>query len=627
MNLRAPIFIVLLLASFSLAAAEYIESFHSDIEISRNGDLHVIETIVVKAEGTQIRRGIYRDFPTRYQDSRGNDHVVGFVVLAVKRDGSDEPFHLKDRSNGKRVYIGDANVILSPGFYEYQISYRTTRQLGFFDDFDELYWNVTGTDWAFSIDQASAMVTLPGAIEDFNLTGYTGPRGSTAQDLTYRRVDSNRVYFETSQPLGRREGLTIVAGWPKGIIDEPSDVQRRAWFIEDNKPTLIVVAGAIVLLVYYWLAWLRVGKDPEAGVIVPHYQAPAGYSPASMRYVQAMDYDKKCFTAAIVNLAVKGAVEINDDDGDFNVIKKQGLTPSLAPGESQVLEGLFGDGSGDISITRSNHSILSKAIKQHKKSLNDDYNHKYFETNRWFLAPGILLTIAVVALTIKSIGSVETIFNTIFIGVFTMMPLLMLFTMFRGLRRRGVSGKIQIAVNAIAVFGMIGFIKASDLPIGEFTESASWLLVAAIVLMLMASYFFSQWLKAPTLAGRRLLDKIEGFKHYLKVAEEEEIALQGAPEFTTDIYETYLPYAIALDLENEWTAKLNHAITLGIVDQSYARPGWYHGRSDSATHFSSTLSSSFDSAIASSSVAPGSSSGSSGGSSGGGGGGGGGGGW
>jgi uncharacterized membrane protein len=124
-----------------------------------------------------------------------------------------------------------------------------------------------------------------------------------------------------------------------------------------------------------------------------------------------------------------------------------------------------------------------------------------------------------------------------------------------------------------------------------------------------------------------LLDKIEGFKHYLRVAEEDEIALRDAPTFTTDLYEAYLPYAIALDLENEWTAKLDRAIAAGLVAQGYSQPGWYRSGSHRHTHFSSSLSNSLNSAIASSSVAPGSSSGSSGGSSGGGGGGGGGGGW
>jgi uncharacterized membrane protein len=177
------------------------------------------------------------------------------------------------------------------------------------------------------------------------------------------------------------------------------------------------------------------------------------------------------------------------------------------------------------------------------------------------------------------------------------------------------------------MFIFFGFFFHSGFPFDEFAEGVPIPLLGGLIAMLAMHYFFYQWLKAPTLAGRRLLDQIEGFKHYLQVAEDDEIALQGAPEFSADIYETYLPYAIALDLENEWTAKLNRAVAAGLVERSYSHPGWYHAGSRSGSHFSSALAGSFASAIASSSVAPGSSSGSSGGSSGGGGGGGGGGGW
>jgi hypothetical protein len=288
MNPGKLTFLLLLLLSAPLAAEEYIESFHSDIEVRRNGDLLVTETILVKAEGKSIRRGIFRDFPTRYETGDGRDLVVGFEVLTVTRDGRTEPFDIRNQANGKRVYIGDKNVYLSPGFYEYQISYLTTRQLGFFDDFDELYWNVTGTGWNFRIDQASALVTLPDTVTDFQLSGYTGAQGERGQNFEYRRASNNQVYFTTSQPLGRYQGLTIVAGWPKGLISEPNASQRRAWFFEDNQSSLVIAAGALALLAYYLTLWHWFGRDPEAGIIIPRYQAPEGYSPASMRFIERM---------------------------------------------------------------------------------------------------------------------------------------------------------------------------------------------------------------------------------------------------------------------------------------------------------------------------------------------------
>ena len=619
--------ILLLLLSASVTAAEYIESFHSDIEVQRNGELLVTETIRVHGEGKLIKRGIYRDFPTRYEDIRGRHHTVGFELLSVQRDKRSEAFHTTNLSNGIRVYIGDSDVYLPVGFHDYQIRYRSSRQLGFFADFDELYWNVTGTGWAFDIHQASARVTLPDAASNLSLSGYTGPQGSTGQNLEFRRSGDNQAYFETTQPLARYEGLTIVTGWPKGLVQEPDAARQRAWFIADNKASIIIIVGTLALLIYYLLLWRWLGQDPPAGVIIPQYRSPPGYSPASMRFIERMGYDKTCFTTAIINLAVKGALDINEDGGDFKLVKTGPARTALAAGESEVIDGLFAGGDDMISIVRSNHGVLSTAISKHKKSLKRDYEKNYFKTNSWLVVPGILATLLIAASAIANLPSEEIIMKTVFLGIFTMIPLAVIYSSINRVLRMGKNGIVRYGIFLVPMVIFFGFFFNAGFPFVEFAKDVPIPLVGGLVAMLAMHYFFYQWLKAPTLAGRRLLDQIEGFKHYLQVAEDDEIALQGAPEFNTEIYETYLPFAIALNLENEWTAKLNRAIAAGAVESSYSRPGWYHTHGRSRSHFSSALASSFDSAIASSSIAPGSSSGSSGGSSGGGGGGGGGGGW
>jgi len=619
--------LLLLLLPVTLPAAEYIESFHSDIQIQRNGDLLVTETIRVYAEGAIIRRGIYRDYPTRYQDQHGRQLNVGFELLSVKRDNRAEPHHSESRANGMRVYIGERNVYLEPGFYQYEIHYRTTRQLGFFDDFDELYWNVTGNNWEFEIRHATAQVTLPGAAETISLTGYTGRQGSTVQNLDWRRLNDSQLYFETTQPLPRHAGLTIVSGFPKGLITEPDEAQRRAWFIEDNKSAIIVVTGMLGLLIYYLLLWHWVGRDPQAGVVIPRYRAPAGYSPASMRFIERMGYDKTCFTSAIINLAVKGAIEIGGDDGDFQLKKTGPARTPLAAGETQVVDGLFAGGNNHVSIEKTNHSILSAAIAQHKRSLKRDYEKQYFRTNSWLVLPAVLATLAIIVAAIANLQSQEMIFKTVFLGMFTLIPLSIIYTALKRIISMGRNGFLRYGIFLAPMFIFFGFFFTSGFPLMDFAEGVPLSLVIGLVSMIALHYFFYQWLKAPTLAGRRLLDQVDGFKHYLQVAEEDEIALQGAPRFSSEIYETWLPFAIALDLENEWTKKLDRAVAAGAVAGGYSQPGWYHGRSHSDRHFSTTLAGSFNSAIASSSIAPGSSSGSSGGSSGGGGGGGGGGGW
>ena len=148
----------------ALAADERIRAYHGEIRIASDASMTVTETIEVQAEGNQIRRGIYRDFPTDYRDRYGNHYKVPFTVVSVTRDGKPEPWFIESRSNGVRVYMGDANTLLATGVYRYELTYRTDRSIGYFEDHDELYWNVTGTDWAFPIDVASARVVLPGRV-------------------------------------------------------------------------------------------------------------------------------------------------------------------------------------------------------------------------------------------------------------------------------------------------------------------------------------------------------------------------------------------------------------------------------------------------------------------------------
>ncbi len=119
------------------------------------------ETISVQAAGIDIDHGIYRDIPLFYQDRAGKRYTVPFDIVSLFRDGSKEPYRTVDQSNGVRVYFGSATYELPSGPHTYQFRYRVNRVLGYFPDYDQLYWNVTGNGWRFPIDVATATVLLP----------------------------------------------------------------------------------------------------------------------------------------------------------------------------------------------------------------------------------------------------------------------------------------------------------------------------------------------------------------------------------------------------------------------------------------------------------------------------------
>ncbi|HVQ08501.1 MAG TPA: DUF2207 domain-containing protein [Allosphingosinicella sp.] len=201
------------------ADGERILSFTSDIEVRRDASLDVTETIRIAARGDEFRHGLYRDFPTRNRRA-GRILEAGFEVAGVTRDGRSEPWRTEPLEGGVRLRIGDAGISLAPGTHTYRIRYRTTRQIGSFEGYDELYWNVTGNGWAFAIDRAEVRVRLPARVRFGNRAYYTGATGSTESDARVTAERPGEISIAAARRLGPEEGLTIAVAWPKGIVRE-----------------------------------------------------------------------------------------------------------------------------------------------------------------------------------------------------------------------------------------------------------------------------------------------------------------------------------------------------------------------------------------------------------------------
>ena len=177
---------------------ERILAFTSDVTVARNGDYDVTETIRVVSLADRIKHGLERDFPTSYRNRLGQKTRVSFDVVAVSRDGRPEHYELIDLSNGVRVRMGEAETLLPPGEHVYVIRYRTSRQIGYHDGYDEVYWNVTGNGWVFPIDMAEARITLPSPVRFGDRAVYTGPDGSTAHDAAVIEERPGFIHFRTT---------------------------------------------------------------------------------------------------------------------------------------------------------------------------------------------------------------------------------------------------------------------------------------------------------------------------------------------------------------------------------------------------------------------------------------------
>ena len=640
---RLSWFACLLLLPFSAKAqSESILDYHSDVQVHDDGRMEVRETIRVRSAGDRIRHGIYRDFLTRYTDRLGNRYVVGFEVLAATRDRALENWHVQDLSNGKRVYLGRSDYLLPPGEHTYSISYTTTRELGFFDDHDELFWNVTGNGWIFAIEHASAIVRLPKSIsvDQVHLDGFTGPQGSTARELSTAKQSDGSVAFEAEHPLGAFQGLTVLLTWPKGYVTAPTPEEKLRYFIEDNSDAALAAGGLAVIVLYYLVVWFLVGRDPAPGTIVALYEPPPGISPAAMRYLVRMGYDDKTFASAVLDMAVKGYVQIREQAGSY-ALNRTKLSPQALSPEETAADTLF-NGCASIWLHDENHTQISAAIRAMKAWLKNAEYKIYFLTNGRYMLPAILVSIAmqtgIVLLQAPQkmiLAAVLTVWLTAWsfgVAAMLLVAIRLWKSAFEGGEVKSALKTQAIAITAISI-PVLGF-EAVGLYI--LATSTSVVVVFTLLVSVLVHVFFHQLLKAPTKAGRNVLDKIEGFKRFLSAVDGDRMNRLGLPANTPEVFEKYLPYALALDVEHAWAERfsgvLNGATQAPGQNSAGYSPSWYSGSAWSslgAAGFANSLGSSFSQAIASSSSAPGSTSGGSGngGGSGGGGGGGGGGGW
>ena len=386
------------------------------------------------------------------------------------------------------------------------------------------------------------------------------------------------------------------------------------------------MAGSVLLCLYYLKTWWRVGRDPAKGTIIPRFEAPKDLSPAAVRFIRRMGYDRKILPVAVVSMAVKGFLTIlESDDGVYNLKRTNAGTDVLSPGERRAANQLFSGDRQQIELKNAQHRRIQAAIKALRTSLSAEYEKTHFLRNVRYFVPGIIITLVILSGVVMSASEWGgVLFMAVWLSGWSVGVYFLALMVVRAWRSRKVGGAVFITLFALPffageLFGLVVVALAVP-PLGLL------LLVFAIGMDIA----FYHLLKAPTLAGRRVMDEIDGLEMYLAVAEKDRLNLINPPDRTPEHFEALLPYALALDVENQWSEQFADVLATAAVSgqpSRYHTPHWYSGNTV-LSGLAANLGNSFANSVSASSSAPGSSSGSGGGgSSGGGGGGGGGGGW
>ena len=569
--------ILLITSSFSLfSQSERVLSFHSDIKVDTSSVITVKESIKIYATGTVFKRGIRRTIPIERIDSLGNKSKLDYKILSVEKDGKVSKYHIENGSSEITIFVGEKSVFLNEGEYDYTITYRMSGQIGFFGNYDEIYWNVNGFKWDLPFDQVSSQITLPAGGKIIQNSCYTGRYGSNSANCSSTILSDKSIRFSVDN-ISAGENLTISVGFNKGLVHRPPPPPPPTFF---QKFGALILGSlmSFLLLFYYGFTWLKFGIDPVKPTVFPQFDVPEKMTPASVGMMDKQRYYGDLITGSILNLAVKGYIKIEEDvekyifglfkTKRFIIHKVKEDSGMINNEESVLLSKLFSETSTLILEGKYDKKVESAVIafkaslkKQHHRLIYEGFNLKFW------LVP-ILAMIAYV-----------------FLFIF-------------------LASKYFEGDNDVLVF--LSFI------------------VVNIVFFLIYQYL----IRKPAVEKLRLKSIIEGFKMYMSAAEEKQIAHFNPPDLTPDIFEKLLPYALVLGAEDIWGEKFQNLIDKSMIDKNY-QPIWYTGNIGNFSTFNHSLNSSLSNSISSSATPPSSSGSGSGGGgfSGGGGGGGGGGGW
>lgn len=310
------------------AQEEKIRSYDVLFDIQKDGRIFVTEKIDYDF-GANERHGIFRDIP--YTKSGVDEKTQKEVSYAMKIDvrsvtdeNGNEYKHIeKMQGENFNIRIGDANQTIS-GEHTYIITYTVSGGIEYFSDHDELFWNAIGTDWGVPVEKAHVRVDFQDIDPNIELQKrcLIGLYGSTDEtECTITGLD-----FDITRPLQPSEGVTIVVGFPKGIVVELLP-ERIVPFFETILGKFVLIALGILFMFWYivypfWIIikWYKQGRDPDVGpAVTAYFEGPKNNKgrilmPGETGALIDEVADLQDISATIVDLARRGYLRIEERD-------------------------------------------------------------------------------------------------------------------------------------------------------------------------------------------------------------------------------------------------------------------------------------------------------------------------
>lgn len=609
---------------YTSSDSEYtLNSYDINIVVNKNNTLNVTEKI--GAYFNVEKHGIFRKIPIRNNVTR-LDGTKSKNRVKIKDIKVNDNYSLSTEDGYKVIKIGDSNKTLT-GQKNYKISYLYNLGRDSGKKYDELYFNLIGSEWDTSISNITFTIKMPKEFDPSKLGFSSGTVGSTDSSKVTYVVNKNTITGRYNGTLDSGEALTVRLELPEGYFVGAS--------LNISLTSILSIVLPLLFVLITYLLWNKFGKGKQVIETVEFYP-PQGFNSAEVGFLYKGKVEDEDVISLLIYLANKGYIKIVEIEErylfstskKFKIIKQKEYDGNN-PSEAVFLKGLFpSKTSSDGAIEEvteddlyDNFYITLNIIKE--KINTNENKEKIFEKSSLGKRACIIAMMIITYLLITINPIIELGDETYMI----MLLFLMIFTVL------GFSASVTLYKNKIKIFGIIVGLIFCGIP-WAFTVLPSLLtdsiyLITYIIGLICIFVMFVLYKAMPkrTQYGNEMLGKIRGFKKFLETVEKQKLdaMVMENPTYFYDI----LPFTYVLGVSDKWIKKFETI--------SLQAPSWYDGYSsfDNAS-FGSFINSTMQSATSAMSSSPsssssgGSSSGSDssgGGSSGGGSGGGGGGSW
>lgn len=560
-------FLLFFIAGAGFAHAEEISNFSIVLTPYADGTFKVEETIAYNFKEAE-KHGIFRYLPTDHEqpaDSWYKKRLIEYEIISVALNDGPVNFEITNESDRVFLRIGDAESTVT-GIQTYKIVYLVRGGLHYYNEgTTEIYWDVTGSDWGIPILNASAVIDDSAGLLNSERFCYAGLSNSV-ESCTSIIATSTSVTFVAP---------VLLPGSNFTIAQELDYKKVTRLVIEETPPWLLwgVIVGGWLLLIIYFVYRYKTKHNPHK-TVVSQYEPYEDFKPMYTGVLVDGKLDSRDITAGLVYLAEQGFLKIKKTEkkvmlffevDDYEVTLLKSVEEAETEFLREVLTLLFND-TDEINTTVSLSTLkadtskrkenASKVQKLRDAVIVDLVNRQYFE--RILSLPAIIIIVIALA----------------FILPFTL-PFL-----------------VPI--------------------IGSFT-------IPLIIIVVGTGIILGFGYQRRTLKGYEAKNHLKGFKDFLSVTDTERFKFHNAPKKSPEQFMRFLPYAIALGVEKEWSEVFK--------DIQLAPPDWYEGNGNFAAVALASDLGNFSNAFTATSTTPGSSGSGGGGFSGGGSGGGGGGSW